>query len=203
MGEDLGEMEVVAYRLLEGAEAEVTERKPKRKSAEGAGELDGFFEEGEPFDGVCGEGAGVVAGVREGAARVGGIAIEKASAAGGLIEPFVRIERDGVGEIDSVECFGNGERCECAIGSVDVEPEAVLATDGGDFAERVDAAGCRGAGAGNYGDGLEAGAEVVLDCLAQDVDAHAEGVINGDQADGIVAQAEKRSGLGVGHVGFG
>jgi len=40
-------MEVVADGLLKCAEAEVAERQPEGEGAEGAGEFDGFFEEGE------------------------------------------------------------------------------------------------------------------------------------------------------------
>ena len=153
--------------MLKCAEAEVAEREPEREGAERTGELDGFFKEGEALDGIVGEGAGVVAGVGEGAARVGGIAIEEASAAGGLIEPLVRIERDRVGEIDPVECIRDGERSECAVGSIDVQPELELAAEVGDGAERVDAAGGGGSGAGDYGNGILPACDVAMDRVSR------------------------------------
>jgi len=202
MGEYLGEMQVVADGLLEGAEAEVAEREPERESAEGAGEFHGFFEKGEALYRIGCKRAGVVAGVGEGAARIGGIGVEETAAAGGLIEPLVGIEGDGVGQVHSVECFGDGERGECAVGSVHVEPEIVFAADGGDFAEGVDAAGGGGSGAGDNGKGLKASFDVELDSLAQIGGAHAEGVVDWDETDGIVTEAEECGGLGSGHVGF-
>jgi hypothetical protein len=202
MGEYLGEMQVVADGLLEGAEAEVAEREPERESAEGAGEFHGFFEKGEALYRIGCKRAGVVAGVGEGAARIGGIGVEETAAAGGLIEPLVGIEGDGVSEVDSVEGFGNGERGECAVGSVDVEPEVVFAADRSNFAEWVDAAGGGGSGTRNDGNGLEAGVDVALYGLAQIVRAHTEGAVDGDEADGIVTKAEECGGLGSGHVRF-
>jgi hypothetical protein len=106
LGEHLGEMEVVADGLLKCAQAEVAKGEPEREGSEGAGELDRLFEKGEALNGVGGEGAGVVAGMGEGAAGIGGIAVQKAAASGGLIEPLVRIEGDGIGEVDAVEDFG-------------------------------------------------------------------------------------------------
>ena len=202
LGEHLGEMEVVADGLLKCAQAEVANGEPEREGSEGTGKLDGFFEESKALDGVGGERAGVVAGMGEGTARISRIAVEETAAASGLVEPLVGIEGDGIGEADSFEGFGDGKRSECAVSSVDVQPEIVLTTDFGDVANGIDAAGGGGTGAGDDGDGFEIGVEVALNSFAQIVGAHAEGVVDGDEPDGIVAQAEKRGGLGVGHVGF-
>jgi len=81
-------------------------------------------------------------------------------------------------------------------------PSAANTIYGSTSTERVDASGGGGSGAGDYGDRLQASLDVPLNGFAQEIDAHTEGLVNGDESNGIVTEAEERGGFGGGHVRF-
>ncbi len=64
------------------------------------------------------------------------------------VEPFVRVDGEGVCFAEGGERFGRVRQGggESSVGSVDVEPEIELAGDGGEFGDGIDGTGADGAG---------------------------------------------------------
>src|SRR5579872_1822726 len=150
----LAQAEVLGKRLSKGVQPVITQREPESEGAKGPRQFDRFFEDGESFDGVLRRRSRVFAGMREGAAGCRWIAVEQASAAGGLIQPFVRVKRQRVGAVDSAKCLGHGKSGQRPVSAVDVEPEAMLPANIGNNSDGIDAPRSRGTGTGDNGDRL-------------------------------------------------
>ena len=104
-----------------------------------------------------------------------GLADEQAAALVRLVQPLVRVERDGVRFGDPVECASPplGEHGEASVRGVHVEPEPVLAAHLAELPERVDRAGVRRAAVRRDEEGNAAGALVRLDRPAERRRGHA------------------------------
>src|SRR4051794_1972629 len=101
----------------------ITDGEPELERAEAAREIDGKIEERESFDRVCAHGFCIVPSIGKSAPRSCLVAKQKTAAIEWLIEPFVCIERERIGEIESAEFFWSGQGRERSIGSVDMQPE--------------------------------------------------------------------------------
>ena len=134
-----------------------------------------------------------VAGVE--AAQVGA---EEKGAGEGHAEHLMRVHGDGVGGVAAGELVGvrGGEDGRAAPGGVDVQPEVVVAADGGEGAERVVGAQDRGAGRGVE---VEGGLASVLcrgDEGREGGGIHAAGLgVHGHGPHGRGAEAEHLGGL--------
>ena len=119
------------------------------------------------------------------------VAYEDEASVVGNLSPFVKVEGEGVGALDAFEArreFGR-EHCECAVGSVDVEPEAFALTEIGKRSEVVDGAGVDCACAAYDEERREAGAAVVVDGLLEGFDVDAIAAVGCDGAQGVAAEA--------------
>ena len=164
-----------------------TERRPELEGAEGPGVLQ------RPVDRILRGVDHVRRVVGEGATQCIGITHEKDPARLGDIEPLVRVDRRGVGELDArkevARALGRGGGQ--AVGAVDVEPHAALLTDGGDLRERIDRARERRARGGDDRDGHAAFCEIRTDLDIQRGDVHPSMRINGDGSHGLRADTEQ------------
>src|SRR5439155_25602541 len=106
--------------------------------------------------------AQVVGDDLEGVQQLTSLAHEETSDFERLIEPLVRVERDGVGELEAARrsAAALAEHREGAVRAVDVEPDAALLADRGDLRERIDGAGARRSSDGCDEERLPAGPDV-------------------------------------------
>ncbi len=89
------------------------------------------------------------------------------------------------------------------MGGVDVQPDSVAATDGGDVDQRVEGPSGRGAGAGDNGhDGAVLGAEAG-ELGVELLGVHAAPVVEADADDLARTEAEDAGGPGHAVVGIG
>ena len=166
-----GQVEAAVDRRPERGQAEVAERHPELQRAAAAGELQA--EVGEVHLAVPASmslrKSGEISKPRRSARRRGRAAPQLDR----LVEPFVRVERDRVGELHAGERLAAAlaEAGEGAVGAVDVEPDAMLAADLRELAERVDRARGRGAGVRDHHERLPAAGEVGGDRAAEGVRA--------------------------------
>lgn len=114
------------------------------------------------------------------------VADQETAGAVGEEHPLVRIEGDGVGELDSRERLApaGGQREEAAVGCVDVHPQAVLAGDPGDLRERIDGAGVRRAAARDDQKGAPAGRPVLAQGGLERLGEHPEPRVARDDPQG-------------------
>ena len=126
----------------------------------------------------------IVGGHLERAAQSRAIAHQHGTALEWLVQPFVRIERHGVGALDAGQgrTPAFGERGETAVRGVNVHPHPVLGADVGDRRERVDAAAVGRPGGGRYEDGAAPERDICLDRADERVGAHGVIVVDGDHA---------------------
>src|SRR5262245_31339205 len=78
-----------------------------------------------------------------------------------------------------------------AVGSIDVEPDPVPATDVADVVKRVDGPRAGGAGAGRNSDGHVSALPVAPDRVIEMRNLHPQRVINGDESNVVAAEAEQ------------
>ena len=120
------------------------------------------------------------------------------------LHPLVEVEREGVGAREpahGIRLPAEGE--EAADGPVDVEPQVLALGEVGDGVEVVERTGVDGSGARDDGEGLEAGGAVGRDHRGEGVEVHREVGRDGDQAQGVGAEAEQLAALAVAAVHLG
>src|ERR1051326_4317745 len=85
------------------------------------------------------------------------------------VEPFVRIHRDGIGEVQRAQIVGRlrDGRSEAAVRAVHVEPGPILLTYGGDLRQRIDSAGADGSSGADDETRHAAGGPVRIELTAQ------------------------------------
>ena len=121
------------------------------------------------------------------------------------LQPLVRIERDSVGARNRLEpvTVGRVERSPGAECAVDVQPDAELGCDIGDFIQRIDGAGIRGAAAGHDRERNLARFPVALDRRAKQLGPHAKCVIGRNRTQVIGSDAELLGAFLDGGMAFG
>ena len=126
----------------------------------------------------------IVGGHLERAAQSRAIAHQHGTALEWLVEPFVRIERHGVGALDAGQggTSAFGQRGETAVCGVNMHPHPVRGADVGDRGERVDSAAVGRPGGGRYEDGAAPEGHISLDGGDERVGAHGVVVVDGNHA---------------------
>ena len=196
----LGQHGEVHRRVDRGAERcspEQRDRHPDLERARRAAEL--HAEVGEVDLLLVGLRVGEVVGHdRERAPQAHALADEQGAALERLVEPLVRIEGDGVGQLDPLQPAAPalGQRREAAVGAVDVAPRAARAGDLGELGQRVDRAGVGRAGAERDEQRPPPGGEVGVHRARQQVGAHAVLRVDGQHAHlvGVEAERARRAG---------
>src|SRR6185437_5968012 len=183
-------------------EAVVAEGEPQFKRTEAAREFERLFEESEAFNGVAAEYAGVVTGMRKSVSRCVGIAIKQAAAVQRLIQPFMWIERNGVGQFQSLKATARGNCRQCTVSSINVEPGIVLACDSSYLRKRVDRARVDGSGGGDHRDRSLPRLFIPCDGSLEFLGQHMEGSIGTHKAQVFTADSEQRDGFRDRHVHF-
>jgi len=132
----------------------------------------------------------VVGQKAERAAQIRSLADEDTTGFEWLIEPLVQIERERIGERQTLEQMAalvakNGSG---AVRAIDVEPEMLRIAEPAQLGQGIDGAGVGGAGAGNYAEGPFAGGAILRDGSGQSWERQAEFLIAGKAAD-LIGQA--------------
>jgi hypothetical protein len=114
----------------------------------------------------------------------------------GLVEPLVRVEGDRVGELQTLErpAASFAETGERAVGTVDVEPEVVVAADLRQVAERVDGACRRRAGVRDDQQWQPPGGLVGADSAEERLRAHPGAFVGRDDAHLVGPEPERPRG---------
>ena len=142
----------------------------------------------------------VVAAVREGVAGRLRVAIQQTAAIDRLIQPFVRVERQGIGQRQSMELLGRSQGGQPSVGAIDVQPQTLAPGEVGDLRQGIDRAGDDAAGAGHDGDRRVSSFAVGGNSGLERIRPHPECVVDRDQAQIVAADAKHRDGLRNGHV---
>src|SRR5262249_23367064 len=121
-------------------------RQPKFQRAEAAREFHRLFEKCESLNRVKAELLRISTRVSESLSSDLGIAIEKAATIKWLKQPFMRVERDRIRFAQAAELFRCGERSQCPVGAINVQPQIGRTRKCGDLRQRIDRACIHGAG---------------------------------------------------------
>ena len=195
-------IEVGADRAAKRREAVIAQRQPELQCPETARELDRLIEEREGLDRIGSERLRIIAAEGERPARRVLAPVEEQPAVERLVEPLVRIEREGVRGGKSPERLRDGEGREGAVGAVDMQPELLLAADGRDVGERIDCSRIDGAGGGDHGERGASGGAIGGDGRAQRLGVEAIVVARLDEREALAAESEQRHRLPDRHVRF-
>ncbi len=187
----LGQVERTVDSGPEGIQAEVVHRQPDLDRAAHPGQLQPVV--GEVHLGVADLGVLEVVGMDlEGLAEQVSLAHQQGSALEGLVEPLVRVQRDGVREPDAGQLLSAtlGDRGEPTVGGVDVQPDAVLPAHLGQLGEQVDRTGVGGAGDRHHDQRTPPGGDVGGDRRLEGRHAHPELVVDGEHPDLLGSESE-------------
>ncbi len=187
----LGQGEAARDGIAKGVQAEGLQRHPEFESAEAAGELDAVVAEIH----FLMEAVDVAEILGRDAERVFEqplVAQQHATGLEGLEQPFVRIERERIDELNTLKRPAAlvAEHRSSAIRAIGVEPEPLAAAEGGELRQRIDGAGVGGAGVGNDAEGAAALCAVGGDFPFQRVKRQPEILVRGDFTDLCGREAE-------------
>src|SRR5437762_2206481 len=133
--------------------------------------------------------------MRKSVSRCVGITIKQAAAVQGLIKPFVWIERNRVGQLQSLKATAGGDCRKCTISSINVEPGIVLARDSSYLRKWVDGARVDGPGGGDHRDRGLPRVFIPRDGPLEFLGQHMEGSIGAHKAQVFTANSEQRDGF--------
>ena len=114
-------LEILPDGLSKRRQPMVTERQPELQRAKTPRELHRLFEEGKAFNGIRIELPGIGAGIGECLARDRRIPVQEATTIKRLVEPFVRIQRQGIGMFKSLKLLRSRNGGECPVSTIHVE----------------------------------------------------------------------------------
>lgn len=195
-GQRPGVCKVLRDGGAKGATAMILQGHPELQGTKPAGKLDRFIEKGEGFDRIVIEHTDIVGLLGEGPARRIPVPVEQASAIGGLIEPFMSVDRYRVGERQPLECLGFRESRQAPIGAVDVQPKAFFIRDGGNLLDRIDRPANDGSRRGNDRDRPSARCSVASYGATQGVRPQAKHFVRFDRPEILPAESQQGHGLG-------
>ena len=186
-------------RIAEGVGAVQLQRQPDAQAAKVARQLGRHVGEAVA-DLLVGAGRRQVLQVVGAAAMRGpqrrDVTHQQCTGAIGQEQALVRVDGDGIGELDAGQQGRIGQAEEAAVSRVGVEPQRLRAAHRGQFGKRVHGAGVGGAGAADDQEWREAAAAVGGDHRGERIDAHPQPRVHrhGAQVVGIDADDARRLG---------
>src|SRR5215813_6689037 len=132
------------------------------------------------------------------------MASENDSAAEWHGQPFLRVDGDGVAQLDAAHkmTMGIAENDRGSVGSVEVQPEIFAAADLRDGRNIVNSTGVSSSGGGDNAEGLASSLAIFSNRLLQGVEIKLGAVSDRNTAKGASAEAEKAHGFVERMVGF-
>jgi len=164
------------------------------------------------YSGLRFENPGIFSGMRKGGACARGFLEKAHSAINRLIQPLVEIQRERVRRAQTPEFLRSDEGCRRTVGPVDVQPDSLRATQGGDSFQWVDRSRTDGPGRSNDRERCSTCRPICRNRALQRAHFHPKVLVNRDQAKVAAAQSEEGHGLchrhmcfarGVNHAGSG